>query len=803
MNPSITVNNPAQAGVYTLVATTGACTQALTATLTVNSTPTITSISNNGPVCQGTIGNFSLSTTNAGTLISYNWSGPNGFSSTSQNPSITNVFPSQSGNYIVTVTATYTNPVQCSTTGTTNFQVVPVAPVNVVPSFTQCQGTNIYLSAAAVGASSYSWSGPSNFTSNVANPTLVAIHPTVHPGDYSVTASFTSNTTTLVCTSTAVTNVSVVPMNPVTAYGAPFACQGSVYNFSANANQANAYQWYGPNGYSSNLQADVINSVMPAHSGVYSVTAIFAIGTVSCYTHHSFSLDVVPINSITVIPSVSICEKEGTVLTANAQAAVSYTWSGPNNFTANVQNAVFQNLNTSWSGIYTVTALFTNGYLNCYNTNTTQLTVKPRLYFNLGPDKRVCFNDNILLQGPAGATSYNWYSSTGYTANTQNAIIPTANPANAGLYVLEVDLNGCKTYDSILVDVLSPISWTLVPNNKSVCKGDNIEISVGVQGGSQNIAYNWNPPILSGPTGSYQIGQGMSNTVFNVTAYDIMCPSYTISHTFSVEVKQPPTPSLTLQKNLQCEPLCQIFNSKLNPSAAIVTYDFGKGIIHQGDSINVCLSHGTYSLLIHTVGQNGCKGTFSVSTPIIVYPRPNADFYWTPEHPNTSENQVTFIPTIQHGTQIAYFWQFVKDASISVMDTSIEERPSRIYENNGKFPVMLVAKNEYGCIDTVYKVLEIAEDVNVFIPNSFTPNGDGINDVFNIKGIGLLSERFLMQIYDRWGNLIYQTKDINKGWDGTIKGVPAPEGVYIYQVRVIGTGNVGKKEFKGHVTLLK
>ncbi|MCX8080463.1 MAG: gliding motility-associated C-terminal domain-containing protein, partial [Bacteroidia bacterium] len=130
-------------------------------------------------------------------------------------------------------------------------------------------------------------------------------------------------------------------------------------------------------------------------------------------------------------------------------------------------------------------------------------------------------------------------------------------------------------------------------------------------------------------------------------------------------------------------------------------------------------------------------------------------------------------------------------------------RPSRVYENNGKYPVMLVAKNEYGCIDTVYKVLEVAEDFVVYIPNVFTPNGDGLNDVFNVKGTGLKSERYLMQIFDRWGNLIYQTKDINKGWDGTVKGVPAQEGVYIYQVRVIGNGSIGKKEFKGHVTLLK
>jgi gliding motility-associated-like protein len=126
-----------------------------------------------------------------------------------------------------------------------------------------------------------------------------------------------------------------------------------------------------------------------------------------------------------------------------------------------------------------------------------------------------------------------------------------------------------------------------------------------------------------------------------------------------------------------------------------------------------------------------------------------------------------------------------------------------MYDNNGRFPVMLVVKNEMGCIDTVYKIVEIEEDVNVYIPNTFTPNDDNINDVFNIKGIGLKSEGYYMEVFDRWGTLVYSTKDINKGWDGTVKGVKATEGVYIYKVRVIGGNGVGKKEFKGHVTLLK
>ncbi|MCX8081286.1 MAG: glycine-rich protein, partial [Bacteroidia bacterium] len=651
--PTIVPSSTIASGIYTLTINSGGCLITNTMQLVVQSTPTITSLTNNGPVCQGTNAIFNMAVSTTTGNQTFQWTGPNGFNSNLQNPTINNVTPANSGMYSVTVVNNYSTPTatQCITSSVIPFFVVGTSPLNVTPSFTQCQGTNIILTANAFGASSYSWSGPSNFTSNIANPTLTLVNPTVHPGNYTVTASFTSPQTTLVCTNTAVTSVSVVPMNPITLINPPFLCQGSNFNFSANAPQAAGYVWTGPNGFTSNTAANTINSVVPANSGIYSVTAIFAIGTVSCYTHNSFSFDVVPINPVITIPYIEICDKEGTTLTSSAQNAASYTWYGPNGFSVNTQNAVFQNLNPTWSGIYTVTAMFTNGYLNCYNSNTTQLNVKPRLYFDLGPDKRICYNGNIALVGPSGATGYTWTSSTSFTSNSQNAVIPNAMPANAGIYILTVDLNGCKTYDTVKVDILTPISWSLVPTNKSVCRGDKIEISVGVEGGSQNIAYNWNPPVLSGPTGSVQIGNGVNTTVFNVTAYDIACPDYTIGYTFSVEVKQPPIPQLELTKNYQCEPMCQVFNSKVGSQSALVMYDFGDNRVYTGDSIEICLPKGTYNLKIYTTGQNGCKGTFTISSPIVVYPKPGADFYWTPEIPNTTENQVTFIPTIQHGTQ--------------------------------------------------------------------------------------------------------------------------------------------------------
>jgi gliding motility-associated-like protein len=75
--------------------------------------------------------------------------------------------------------------------------------------------------------------------------------------------------------------------------------------------------------------------------------------------------------------------------------------------------------------------------------------------------------------------------------------------------------------------------------------------------------------------------------------------------------------------------------------------------------------------------------------------------------------------------------------------------------------------------------------------------------VFNVKGIGLKAEGFSMELFDRWGHLIYVTKDITKGWDGTVKGQIVQDGVYVYKIKAIGLNGEGKKEYIGHVTLTK
>lgn len=793
MNPSFTATNVLQSGIYTLNITPGTgcgCGSTNTIQIWVNPNPS-TSITNNGPVCQGSPLNFTNNVTGSGN-VTYFWSGPNSYTNNTQNISFASAQPSLSGVYNFTVINTFTNNGgSCMATSSSSAAVVPVAQVSVTPSYTQCQGTTINLNANVNGASSYTWNGPNSYTSNLANPSLSNVTPTIS-GNYSVTAYFTSNQTTLVCTSSAVSNVSIVPMNPVTVTPVQNVCQGSSVTFSAGAANNPTYNWTGPN-FTSTLQSNTINNILPTSTGNYSVNAIWSIGTVSCVTSNMTNISVVPVNTISVIPNITICNGEGTNFTANAPGAISYTWSGPNNFNVTQPNTQFQNLTPSWSGIYTVTAAFTNGNLTCYSSNQTNLLVKPNIQFSLTPIGKLCFNQTLNVNGPNGATSYTW-NGPGFTSNTQNLFLPNASTINIGTYNLTVDLNGCKTYGSIFVDVQNPIVWKNVPSNLTICKGDSFTLTAEADKGSGNYAYNWTPSyMITGPTGSVQTGVGQGTTIYNISVYDIACPTYTINHSFALNVNSAPVPTLSIP-NKQCEPYCNIFDSKIKNQTQSVSYTFNGKDTYFGDSSKICLSAGDYTLNIQSIGLNGCKETFKYPSVINIFPKPNADFSWTPDRPNTvSDNMVTFNPVGQSNSS-TWLWELGPNL------TSNDKNPTNTFEEQGNFPITFVVITEHGCKDTITKVLEVKDEFLLWIPNAFTVNGDGLNDTFKPKGLGI--NKFEMSIYDRWGNMVYHTTDINKGWDGTFKGVQCKDEVYIYSITVVD--NKSQRHTKtGHVTLLK
>jgi gliding motility-associated-like protein len=138
--------------------------------------------------------------------------------------------------------------------------------------------------------------------------------------------------------------------------------------------------------------------------------------------------------------------------------------------------------------------------------------------------------------------------------------------------------------------------------------------------------------------------------------------------------------------------------------------------------------------------------------------------------------------------------------------TSIEQNPTFAYTEPGTYPVVLVVKSDRGCTDTLVRPLVVGEDFGIYVPNAFTPNEDGINDIFQPKGFGVT--KYELNIFDRWGERVFHTTDFEEGWNGTmqskndVKYGILEEGVYTWLINA--TSVFGKShELKGHVTLMK
>jgi gliding motility-associated-like protein len=196
----------------------------------------------------------------------------------------------------------------------------------------------------------------------------------------------------------------------------------------------------------------------------------------------------------------------------------------------------------------------------------------------------------------------------------------------------------------------------------------------------------------------------------------------------------------------------------------------------------------------------GCSDVATANNYIVVYPKPIPEFTYNPLSTTEFDPQVNFYNQSLYGA--TYEWNFGE--LISTTNSSTDENPLHIYSGPGYYNVLLEVTSPNGCYDTVSHVIYIEPEFAIYIPNAFSPNEDSKNEIFLPLGIGIDEERFHMYIFDRWGEIIFETNNYAKGWDGTAKGKSAfvQEDVYIYKVVVYDVKN-NKHNLTGHVTVVR
>jgi len=452
-------------------------------------------------------------------------------------------------------------------------------------------------------------------------------------------------------------------------------------------------------------------------------------------------------------------------------------------------------------GNYGLTITDNNG---CRIDSIFNITEPNPITLSASGNDTICAGSNYTISATAsggnGNYTYNWSNGLGSGQSKNISINSTTT------YSVEVtDSKGCRgNRDSVTIYVRNLNTDTLkVEKSGDVCRGESTTISATHNGTLGSYTYSWN----RGGNGlsSFQVSPQNTQT-YILTVVD-RCGAVR-SDSVTVNVYDYPTINLPQQIAEGCSPVEVLFTDSLNPPGSNFTYlwEFGDG----NSSINRTVSYiyrdpGTYRVKLSVTSNHGCKSESSANSgQVIVNPSPTAGFTVSPPEADIENPLINFQNTSSGASQ--FRWVFDVPA-----EDSLSNNPSVTYPDTGKYEVSLYIENSYGCTDSITKYVRIKPVFEYDIPNAFTPNPNGPsdgsynpnalnNDIFFV--FAEYVQEFHMMIFNRWGELIFETFDINKGWDGYYKGEICQQDVYVYKVEIKWTdGSVTTKA--GDLTLFR
>ena len=385
-------------------------------------------------------------------------------------------------------------------------------------------------------------------------------------------------------------------------------------------------------------------------------------------------------------------------------------------------------------------------------------------------------------------SSYNWQ----VQANTTSATITSGNGTehiiidlnNSGVFQLlveETDVNGCIGHDSILVEIHAlPNPNIFAVGPISFCEGDSVLLQVD----SNYVAQNWN----NGITTTYNYADTSGNYFVNVIDTN-GCSNN--SNSINIVVYPNPTADFIIDGICANTP-SQLMNTSIVGTGDIVSsiWYLGNGDILNGDSfLYTYTASGDYYTQLFVTSNYGCLD--SIGKWYSIYNPPIASFTYNPFTASTLQPEMNFVTTTSNF--ISSFWDF-DDSTYSNLPDPLHE-----FEGPGIHNVMLMVADSNQCIDSIIQSITIYYDFVLFVPNTFTPDQDGVNDKFGPKGIRMEKyNSYQFTVFNRWGEKVFNTEKVSEQWDG-VNGLT---GIYNWVIEIIDElGAVRRKV--GEVMLIK
>lgn len=591
------------------------------------------------------------------------------------------------------------------------------------------------------------------------------------------------------------------------------ACQGS--SVTLNASGGVSYVWN--NGVSNGV---------PFGQAVGSVTyTVVGTDVNGCSASDQVNVLINPLPVVSAGPDQVVCS--GVSVTLSGSGANNYVWNN------GIQNGV-PFMQTTGTINYTVTGTDING---CVNTDNANVTVNPLPVVNAGPDQEECQYVAVTLSG-SGAQSYTWSN------GIQNGVAFQSPVGTTTYTVTGTDANGCTSTDQADV-IINPLPDIFAGPDQEICEGMQVVLTASGgasymwTGGVQNgvtftpvvgtnmfivegtdlnnclnmdtviVIVNENPVLNAGPdivvcedtyvTLDAQGSEYMywDNGIYNNVPFlqDVGVVQYIANETLpngcsasdTILVTVNPNPVITASDQEICEGEYTILLAE-----GADTYTWSNGVPNgvpfypsQTDDYQV-------------VGMNSYGCTDTVAITVVVNPNPTAAFYWTNPDLSTDDPGTGFV-NLSGGGQF-YEWDFGDGSPFIYMFEPYHEFPDA--EGNFYY-VTLNVTSEHGCVASVTNVIGVEQSYTVYVPNAFTPDANGVNEVFYPVMYGFDKHDFQMEIYNRWGQLVFKTYNMDIGWDGSYGGDVCQDGVYTWKISARVLKSSKTLSFVGHVNIVK
>lgn len=764
----------ASANIYTLTVTNpfNMCVNsATTEVIPSPGFPVVNTSSSNSITCVNLTADVIATTTTS--PVSFNWNGPGIVSGANTATASIN----SGGVYTVVVTNTIS---VCSTTITLNVpsSTVAITPTASVTGSITCSTPSLTLNSLPSSGVTYTWTG-----SGIISPSNQQ-NIDVNTGDtYSLSITNTTDgcvgsTTVFVPTNTTIPTVNLSLNNYTTTCATPSV----QFNASSTPSTNIDYSWTVPT--TGTLDANNISNPIATGSGIFTVSITDNIN--GCVTSSALQGTVEVISDqdspiINASPNTLIITCTNTLVSStitSTNTTLSYTWNPAPFNGINSATADFNSV-----GAYDVSVMASNGCTAIATVSVTIDNTVPDVTLSAASNSGTltCLTNSITITPtitPNSNLTYSWSPSSGISGASDQASATFTAP---GIYSISVTntVNGCvssstntATTFTVIEDVVTP-TININPSSTNTvigCSASVVDYSVSISGTSgTNINYSWSNGATTPTTGITSSG------VYSVTVTNADNGCFSTSQ-FTVVGNTTPPQNVNAGTNVDIA--CGSNSVALNGTSTStnVTYSWtgpsSTSILSGNNTANPVVSEtGIYTLTV-TDALTGCQSSSTVS---VVQGNVIAGFT-TNINEGIAPLEINFTDTSSGGN--VFIWNFGDG------NTSTNQNPINTYTAGGTYTVELIVSSGL-CSDTAYTIIIVQDGLSLEIPNVFTPNNDGSNDIFMLRSTGI--KEISLQIFNRWGTKLYDFIGPKAAWDGkSNNGENVPEGTYFFFVKALG-----------------